>query len=201
MCTFPTLAPGKNDESEPYSIVPNFFSQQATRNKFLPTSNGRPHVAEACRVTNKSRMRNITCYADIGKSWFADNEMDQYVELDGRTGQDVGDPPSNLLRLRRYVHFLCHSLVGVLNTCVHASQETSFLSQLGSCKKQSVLTTYGAPVRWKRGCQVLSPQEYRRFTEGQGRGRSASATKCSRHEAPNDLLNNAEVTCVSKRTA
>lgn len=40
------------------------------------------------------------------KSWFIENAMDHYGTLGGRTGQDVVDIPTNLIRLRADIHHL-----------------------------------------------------------------------------------------------
>ena len=119
---FHALADNENG-SEAYAVVPNFRAwrfphgcipllwQQAARNTAAFTSLVAPCTTETCRITNKCLACETSHIVPTSeKSWFADNEMDQYGELGGRTGQDVADCPSNLLRLRRDVHYLWDNL-------------------------------------------------------------------------------------------
>lgn len=112
-----------DNQSEPYPIVPNFRAwlfphgcvpvrwQQAARNAAALTLLPVAGSTETCRITNKCLACETSHIVPASeKSWFADNEMDQYGELGGRTGQDVADCPSNLLRLRRDVHYLWDNL-------------------------------------------------------------------------------------------
>ncbi|KAK1807419.1 hypothetical protein LTR12_018234, partial [Friedmanniomyces endolithicus] len=110
-------------ESEPYPVVPNFRAwqfphgrvpvlwRQAAHEATALVSPAAPRTSETCRITNKCLACETSHIVPTSeKSWFADNEMDQYGELGGRTGQDVADCSSNLLRLRRDVHYLWDNL-------------------------------------------------------------------------------------------
>lgn len=105
---------------DPYPIVPNFRAWAFPHND-LPSlwhesgqtaSTIEPRtVTETCRLTNKRlACENAHIIPAAEKSWFADNEMDQYGELGGRNGQDVADSPANSIRLRRDVHLLWDNL-------------------------------------------------------------------------------------------
>lgn len=179
---------------------------------------------ETCRLTGKRlACENAHIIPAVEKSWFADNEMDQYSELGGRTGQDVADLPSNLIRLRRDVHSLWDGLFfsilpkesqygeGVATQWrAHGMVEDGELildyhnMPLQSLAGRSVQYFYARfawdvfpkllgflqgtqsrrlAVRMSDGVvdvRSFSPQGCRRFTEGQGRGRSASPIKRSR---------------------
>jgi hypothetical protein len=66
---------------------------------------------ETCRLTNKRlACEDAQIIPAAEKSWFAENEMGRYCELDGRFGQDAADSPANLIRLRRDVQVLWDSL-------------------------------------------------------------------------------------------
>lgn len=106
--------------SDPYPIVPNFRSwkfphdnlpslwQESAQN---PAAIEPRTATETCRLTNKRLACETAHIIPVAeKIWFADNEMDQYGELGGRTGQDVADSPGNCLRLRRDVHILWDGL-------------------------------------------------------------------------------------------
>lgn len=105
---------------DPYPIVPNFRAWVFPHDN-LPSlwhesvqtaAVIEPHTAsETCRLTNKRlACENAHVMPSAEKSWFADNEMDKYGELGGRTGQDVADSPANSIRLRRDVHLLWDNL-------------------------------------------------------------------------------------------
>ncbi|OQN95332.1 hypothetical protein B0A48_18767 [Cryoendolithus antarcticus] len=102
--------------AEPYPVIPNFRAWVFPHND-LPSlwhesaqiaATIEPRTAtETCRLTNKRlACENAHIIPAAEKSWFVDNEMDQYGELGGRTGQDVADSPTNSIRLRRDVHIL-----------------------------------------------------------------------------------------------
>lgn len=107
-------------DSEPYPIVPNFRAWIFPHDELPSLWNKSAHSAvaiaprtatETCRLTNKRlACENAHIIPSAEKSWFADNEMDRYGELGGRTGQDVADSPANSVRLRRDVHILWDSL-------------------------------------------------------------------------------------------
>lgn len=60
-----------------------------------------------CRLTNFRRgVQSSHIIPSMEKSWFVDNAMDQYGTLGGRTGQDVVDTSTNLIRLRADIHHL-----------------------------------------------------------------------------------------------
>ncbi|KAK3046438.1 hypothetical protein LTR09_012077 [Extremus antarcticus] len=107
------------EDGEPFAVFPNFrvwpfrygkgfvLWRQAAYEATALVSPAAPRTTETCRITNKSLACETSHIVPTSeKSWFADNEMDQYGELGGRTGQDVADCASNLLRLRRDVHYL-----------------------------------------------------------------------------------------------
>jgi hypothetical protein len=110
--------PGPN--LEPYPIVPNFrawtFPHEDLPSLWHESAQSavaiEPRTAtETCRLTKKRlACENAHIIPSAEKSWFADNEMDRYGELGGRTGQDVADSPANSIRLRRDVHLLWDSL-------------------------------------------------------------------------------------------
>jgi hypothetical protein len=105
---------------EPYPVVPNFRAWVFPHDglPYLWDKSAQSAVAigprtatETCRLTNKRlACENAHIIPSAEKSWFADNEMDRYGELGGRTGQDVADSPANSIRLRRDVHILWDSL-------------------------------------------------------------------------------------------
>lgn len=105
---------------EPYPIVPNFrawtFPHEDLPSLWHESAQSavaiEPRTAtETCRLTKKRlACENAHIIPSAEKSWFADNEMDRYGELGGRTGQDVADSPANSIRLRRDVHLLWDSL-------------------------------------------------------------------------------------------
>jgi len=219
--------------SQPYPIVPNFRSWAFPHND-LPSlwqelAQGAAATesrtgTETCRLTKKRlACENAHIIPAVEKSWFADNEMDQYSELGGRTGQDVADSPSNLIRLRRDVHSLWDGLFFSIlpkesqygedvatQWRAHGMVEDEELildyhnMPLQSLAGRSVQYFYARfawdifpkllgflqgtqsrrlAVRLSDGVvdvRSFSPQGCRRFTEGQGRGRSASPIKRSR---------------------
>jgi hypothetical protein len=105
---------------EPYPIVPNFrawiFPHEDLPSLWHESAQNtvaiEPRTAtETCRLTKKRlACENAHIIPSAEKSWFADNEMDRYGELGGRTGQDVADSPANSIRLRRDLHLLWDSL-------------------------------------------------------------------------------------------
>ena len=105
---------------EPYPIVPNFcawtFPHDDLPSLWHESAQGAVAIepltaTETCRLTKKRlACENAHIIPSSEKSWFADNEMDRYGELGGRTGQDVADSPANSIRLRRDVHLLWDSM-------------------------------------------------------------------------------------------
>lgn len=103
-----------------YSIVPNFrawvfphddlpSSWQHANQLTLPC--GPRSQVESCRISDTYLACETAHIIPASeKSWFADNEMDQYGELGGRTGYDVADSPPNSMRLRADLHTLWDSL-------------------------------------------------------------------------------------------
>ncbi|KAK6442218.1 hypothetical protein LTR95_001542 [Oleoguttula sp. CCFEE 5521] len=102
--------------SEPYPVVPNsrawVFPHDDMPSLWHESAQTavaiEPRTAtETCRLTKKRlACENAHVIPSAEKSWFADNEMDRYGELGGRTGQIVADSPANSIRLRRDVHTL-----------------------------------------------------------------------------------------------
>lgn len=101
---------------DPYPVVPNFRAWVFPDDD-LPflwhelvqiAAAIEPRTAtETCRLSNKRlACENAHIIPAVEKSWFADNEIDRYGELGGRTGQDVADSPANSIRLRRDIHLL-----------------------------------------------------------------------------------------------
>jgi hypothetical protein len=105
---------------EPCPIVPNFRAWIFPHDDLPSLWHESAHSAvaieprtatETCRLTKKRlACENAHIIPSAEKSCFADNEMDRYGELGGRTGQDVADSPANSIRLRRDVHLLWDSL-------------------------------------------------------------------------------------------
>lgn len=106
--------------SVPYPIVPSFRAWVFPHDD-LPSlwqvsaqnavSIEAPTAIETCRLTRKRlACENAHIIPSAEKCWFADNEMDRYGQLSGRTGQDVADSPANSIKLRRDVHLLWDSL-------------------------------------------------------------------------------------------
>jgi hypothetical protein len=103
----PTLGPTWNHSLLFRTSVPGFSHTMTCH--LCGTS--RRRATETCRLTPKRLAReNAHIIPSAEKIWFADNAMDRYRELGGRTGQDVADSPANLIRLRRNVHLLWDSL-------------------------------------------------------------------------------------------
>ena len=64
-------------------------------------------MTETCRITDKLlAFEMLHIILTLENSWSVDNEMDQYGELGGRTGQDVAGCLANLFRFQRDLHFL-----------------------------------------------------------------------------------------------
>ena len=114
--------PEKSSCIVPYAICPNFRAwkfphgqlpalwQEAASENTSTVHLAVQHTTETCRITDKYLACDTAHIVPTSeKSWFADNEMDQYGELGGRTGQDVADCSSNLIQLRRDVHYLWDS--------------------------------------------------------------------------------------------
>jgi hypothetical protein len=105
---------------DPYPIVPNFHAWAFPHDDLPSLWHESAQIAavieprtttETCRLTNKRlACENAHIIPAAEKSWFADNEMDRYGELGGRTGRDVADSPANSIRLRRDVHLLWDNL-------------------------------------------------------------------------------------------
>ncbi|KAK4913678.1 hypothetical protein LTR49_018012 [Elasticomyces elasticus] len=65
--------------------------------------------------------------------------MDQYGELGGRTGQDVADCSSNLLRLRRDIHYLWDNLyISIVPKCTPDSDGKGIWHAHSMCQDQEV---------------------------------------------------------------
>ncbi|KAK3670762.1 hypothetical protein LTR78_009334 [Recurvomyces mirabilis] len=111
---------------EPYPLVPNFRAwrfphgalpplwYQAARNDRRPSRTSEPVssfvAGESCRITKKF----LACdHAHIvpasEKLWFTSNEMGQYGQLSGRTGEAAADTSANMMRLRIDAHRLWDS--------------------------------------------------------------------------------------------
>jgi hypothetical protein len=105
---------------DPYPIVPNFHAWAFPHDDLPSLWHESAQIVtvieprtttETCRLTNKPlACENAHIIPSAEKSWFADNEMDRYGELGGRTGGDVADSPANSIRLRRDVHLLWDNL-------------------------------------------------------------------------------------------
>ncbi|KAM0721340.1 hypothetical protein Q7P37_003044 [Cladosporium fusiforme] len=106
--------------ADPYPVVPNFHAWAFPHDDLPSLWHESAQIAaaieprtttETCRLTNKRlACENAHIIPVAEKSWFADNEMDRYGELGGRTGRDVADSPANSIRLRRDVHLLWDNL-------------------------------------------------------------------------------------------
>ena len=125
-------------DSPPYPVVPNFRAwsfphdevPQLWRQAAQSATMAGPRMAvETCRLTNMRLACETSHIVPVAeKSWFADNEMDQYGELGGRTGQDVADSPANLLRLRRDLHSLWDNLFfSIVPKATHADEGDSVM--------------------------------------------------------------------------
>ncbi|GAB1729066.1 hypothetical protein NU195Hw_Modified_129t1 [Hortaea werneckii] len=98
-------------ESQPYPVVPNFRAWAFPHDDLpslwhIPTRDAAAvepgRGTEICRLTKKRlACEDAHIIPLFEERWFAENEMDQYSELGGRTGQDVADSPANWIRLRR----------------------------------------------------------------------------------------------------
>jgi hypothetical protein len=104
--------------SNPYPVVPNFrawgfphenlpllWHEAAVAQDAVAIQP--PAAIETCRLNNKRlACEDAHIIPAAEKSWFAENEMGRYCELNGRFGQDAADSPANLVRLRRDVQIL-----------------------------------------------------------------------------------------------
>jgi hypothetical protein len=216
--------------SDPYPVVPNFCAWMFPHDN-MPSfwHKSAPSAAaiepqEKCRLTGRRlACENAHIIPTAEKSWFADNEMDQYGNLGGRTGQDVADSAANLIRLRRDVHSLWDSLFFsiipkklpnhendgatwyahsmVQDEELYADYHNRPMESLAGRAVEYLYARFARDifpkvigflqstqprrlaVRRSNGeveVRYFSPQECKCFTQGQGRGRSASPTKRSR---------------------
>ena len=235
-------------DTNPYPIVPNFRAwrfphqrlpplwQQASDNDGNIFFEGAPspsaRATETCRITRK----HLACETShiiptAEKQWFADNEMDTYGELAGRTGEAIADSSANLLRLRSDAHYLWDALqfsivprepaaaaaggggggerlrwfTQMMNEDeeIYHDWHHKELQPLHGRAPQYIFSRFAwdifpklhaflqasqarrLAVRQSTGeveVKMYNPMECRRFTLGQGRGRSASPTKRARHE-------------------
>jgi hypothetical protein len=135
---------------------------------------------ETCRLTNKRlACEDAQIIPAAEKSWFAENEMGRYCELDGRFGQDAADSPANLIRLRRDVQVLWDSLFFSIVPKQAQQDADGYDSDSGikwwahtTAEDRELYTNYHN----RPSSHWLAIHECQRFTERQGRKRRSASS-------------------------